>query len=800
VLSGRRWRIAAVGLIVLAIGVGLSAWRVLSWRQEAEVARQHLSEARAAIAQSSVSVEPNESTGRSAALSAQFEQACAEATAADGALRDLNGQMRGLMPLIGALEGLPGVGERARAQTTNLEAGTQLAAAGSSLCAVLSPFTALMADSEGGSGTEPATETLKALVGARPRLLEALQRFERLEATLAGTRDEDLDETSRNSVAAVRQRLPQVIGFLRDATIFLDLLGASEDRRYLLVSQNPDELRATGGNLGSAGVVSAHQGTLRLLEYDSSHRYDTPRDLRAVPPKPFQPYLGDGYWDLAGANWWPSFPDSARQMAYFYELSHPDAPVHGVVALDQFGFRRLLEVVGPVQVPEYGERVTAETLQGQIDHYVHAGDAGDEFGRKHFLAAVSSALMQRILAAPRSELRPLVAAVRKSLDEQHLLVWMADPAAADVFARRRWDGELLPAKGDTLMLVDTEVSGSKQSQHVSRDAEYEVDLREPATPTATLRVTYANTSTREQQPELPYFAEQYRTFLRVYAPTGAELTDAQGFEAPAAVDEECGRTVFSGEVVIPSSARVQVTLKYRLPPTVQPDLTYDLLVQQQPGLPPGRLSVSAIPANGHAAFAELANSPGQHVHWQLESSGSASRLEDRPLPNGLAGGCNLPLVQAQPVAAPVWVEIPSAHVAAPVVELGVEDDGQMDAPADGDVVGWYRMSARAGQPGNSVMSGHIDWGHAPAVFWGLRALRPGDRITVRGGDDVTYVYAVEWNTSFPTGAVPVQQVVGGSFDTLLTLITCDGIYDGTERAYSERRVVRARLVSEEHAQ
>jgi LPXTG-site transpeptidase (sortase) family protein len=109
-------------------------------------------------------------------------------------------------------------------------------------------------------------------------------------------------------------------------------------------------------------------------------------------------------------------------------------------------------------------------------------------------------------------------------------------------------------------------------------------------------------------------------------------------------------------------------------------------------------------------------------------------------------------------------------------------------------VGWYRTSARAGQPGNSVMSGHVDWGQNTAVFWGLRQLRTGDVLQVRGADGEVHAYAVEWNERFSARQAPVQRLVGGTEDAVLTLITCEGVYDRTIRDYTERRVVRARLI------
>jgi sortase (surface protein transpeptidase) len=150
-------------------------------------------------------------------------------------------------------------------------------------------------------------------------------------------------------------------------------------------------------------------------------------------------------------------------------------------------------------------------------------------------------------------------------------------------------------------------------------------------------------------------------------------------------------------------------------------------------------------------------------------------------------------VEAQPLAAPVSLTIASVGIAAPVLELGVSAEGEMEAPPTPDVVGWYRMSARPGQPGNSVLSGHVDWARNTAVFWGLRKLHKGDPIVVGGADGANHTYIVEWNESFPWQTAPVNRIVGPSADSLLTLITCEGVYDKRSQQYSERRVVRARL-------
>jgi hypothetical protein len=783
----RVWTLSIAGLVVI---VG-ATWWVASLNSRGREGQQHLLAARTALSGGVTGLlgDSTPTSGSDVAPATQLANACAEAAAADALLSDVGGQVQTVMPLVDALGSVPGVGTRTRSQAAALETGTQLAAAGTALCAGMQPLTELLvAEQSTATGSGSARAAIQALLTARPKLVEASDRLEKMLKSLSTISDADLDDSTRLAMGSLRSKLPELVRTLRDSTSLLDLLGSRGARRFLLVSQNPDELRATGGYIGSAGVVEVADGNVRLLEYGSSRAYDTPPDRRAITPQPFAVYLGD-YWELAGANWWASFPDVARQLAYFYTLARPDQHIDGVVALDQVGLQRLLEVLGPVEVVEYSESVGAADLQAALDRHVHAGDTSDEAGRKQFTAALSTAVLNRVLNAPRPLVPGLVRAVRTALDQQHLLVSVSDSDAAAVLARRHWDGSLLPTAQDGLLVVDTEVVGSKQSQSIRRDTDYRVDLVSPAGPRASATITYTNLSS--PQPNVFYLPD-YRTFVRLYGPSGATLSSSEGFAGPVMASQECGRAVFGSEVLIPQGATVQVRLTYELPTTVVGVDGYDLVAQHQPGVPPGRLSVSVNRSNAQAATVSVESTPGRNYHWRLSSEG-AGEFGEAPLPEPAAGGCGIPLVSAAPIAAPAWVEIPGAHVSASVIDLGVGADGAMESPPTPDVVGWYRMSARAGQPGNSVFSGHVDWGHNTAVFWGLRNLSPNDAILLRGSDGVQHRYVVEWNRVFARTDPTTSGIVGASKASILTLITCDGVYDQSIRDYLDRRVVRAVL-------
>lgn len=144
------------------------------------------------------------------------------------------------------------------------------------------------------------------------------------------------------------------------------------------------------------------------------------------------------------------------------------------------------------------------------------------------------------------------------------------------------------------------------------------------------------------------------------------------------------------------------------------------------------------------------------------------------------------------------VVIPAIGVDAPIVVLGVHPDGTMASPSGPNAVAWYTFSARPGEIGNVVLSGHLDYINVgAAVFWRLSELRPGDELQLVMEDDTLVRYVVESLNEYDETTAPVQDIVGPTANESITLITCSGSFDPTNLHYNRRLVVRGeRLQSE----
>lgn len=147
---------------------------------------------------------------------------------------------------------------------------------------------------------------------------------------------------------------------------------------------------------------------------------------------------------------------------------------------------------------------------------------------------------------------------------------------------------------------------------------------------------------------------------------------------------------------------------------------------------------------------------------------------------------------------PIRLEIPALGVDAVVEHVGLTKDLAMDVPARVGDVAWYKLGYRPGERGNAVMAGHLDTvTGAPAVFWDLESLEPGDEIFVQGLDGVKHRFLVDFHTRYPYDDAPVQQIFGPNDQPQLVLITCKGDWDRINRNYSHRVVVYARAAEDD---
>ena len=158
---------------------------------------------------------------------------------------------------------------------------------------------------------------------------------------------------------------------------------------------------------------------------------------------------------------------------------------------------------------------------------------------------------------------------------------------------------------------------------------------------------------------------------------------------------------------------------------------------------------------------------------------------------GLVGAAQSVEVPAAPVLpAPVRIDIPALGIAVSVVPVSVQEDGQLQIP-DETQVGWYELGASPGEPGATVLAGHVNWHRIDGPFVRLRQLDPGALVTLTLADGTTRTYEVVERQQYGKLMLPTERIWTHTGPETLVLITCGGSFNPQIRHYRDNIVVYA---------
>ncbi|GFH37974.1 class F sortase [Streptomyces pacificus] len=153
-------------------------------------------------------------------------------------------------------------------------------------------------------------------------------------------------------------------------------------------------------------------------------------------------------------------------------------------------------------------------------------------------------------------------------------------------------------------------------------------------------------------------------------------------------------------------------------------------------------------------------------------------------------------VEPLPYAPASRIAIRALGVDAPIVDVGLDANGWIEAPSaqDPNLAGWYQNGIAPGQQGTAVVVGHVDNTAGPAVFYGLGSMQKGQHVEVTRYDGRVAVFEVYGVEVFSKNDFPGARVYGDTGTPELRVITCGGGYSrGT--GYDGNVVVFARMAT-----
>lgn len=519
----------------------------------------------------------------------------------------------------------PILGRRYERATKFLTLGRQLSQSGRTLAGLLPPTTGVQP-----AVTIQADGVIQGSVGVLSSVLAHRSQTESILGTLISAAQQLVELSPREVPAAYRQRFAVWQRILRDlggsdqrfdalARLVFNLLAPAEPQEYLVIFQNNDELRPTGGFAGTFLLVKFDRGSFTILDAPGNGPYaltdQTPRT--SLPPQPLLAL--NPFWAFQDANWFLDAPTSAAFLIDFYNQARGFKP-DGVMFLTPQLMEDLLRITGPLRPAKYQVDVTADNFVRATEQQVEFGYDKAANNPKQFLIDLVPTLLQKLSTLSGPDGLKALAVFLRGADRDNLTLYSRDPAMTKIISAVGWDGQVATPSGDYLAVVDTNLGGGKTDRVIRETVEAKVTVE-----SGQLRHEVTVSRRHGGQVGDRLTGVTNTDFIRVYAPADAQFVSISGatpagdiaFQSPdpaakltgellAAegqtlvdpqqgyrITHESGKTVFGAWSRLVPGQDQSVTFRYTTPlPSGEKQKTWQLYWQHQPGAPTRTWTVS----------------------------------------------------------------------------------------------------------------------------------------------------------------------------------------------------------------
>lgn len=376
------------------------------------------------------------------------------------------------------------------------------------------------------------------LIGQKGELL--VENLERLQAKLeeiaklaAFFKNRDLGTSFSllgDDFLAININLVKAQKALRSLTAWIN---SPAEKHFLILFQNPSELRPAGGFLGSyAEFVLTNKGLRNLIVWDI-YDPDGQLDLKIIPPKPLQGITAR--WGARDANWFFDFPTSAEKILSLLErskiYSEEGTVFDGALALNINVLETLLGLLGPIELPEYNLALTPVNFLPEIQREVEAGQDNRAGEPKRILKKLTPIILEKITALTPEGKNLLFKSLKEHLKEKDIMVYFRDWEIENYLVDLGAAGEIinLPENfnGDYLAVVNANIGGGKSDAFVTQKIKLSSKIDEYGRIDNFLVIE--KTHAGQNQRDL-WYRKTNNAYFKIFTPLGSRLTFMKGNE------------------------------------------------------------------------------------------------------------------------------------------------------------------------------------------------------------------------------------------------------------------------------
>jgi len=280
-----------------------------------------------------------------------------------------------------------------------------------------------------------------------------------------------------------------------------------EDVNYLVILQNSDELRATGGFMGSYSNYSIKNGKMENFEirdiYDPDGLYHGYKEA----PAGMSEYLSSGNgMRLTDANWYPELSKSAKNIISFFEEIETKK-YDGVIFVNLDLIENILEATGEIYLADYQASINKDNFSelarsGRQDFFPGSNE------KTNFLNSSLTAIKFKLTNLAKENPQKIAALLKNAILEKNIQAYSQNEEIENIFKKYQLAGQLAnPEKQRYFYLVESNVGINKANRLVNRKMEIKIEDQDFQRQT-TIKIIYQNKNNKNQEfPDNPFLEE-----------------------------------------------------------------------------------------------------------------------------------------------------------------------------------------------------------------------------------------------------------------------------------------------------
>ena len=250
---------------------------------------------------------------------------------------------------------------------------------------------------------------------------------------------------------------------------------------WLILLQNPQELRATGGFLGSYALITMNDGTVQELVIEDV--YDTDGQFQGYisAPPGVEEYLSSAQGlRLPNANWSPDFSQSAQTILQFFALGDKQS-IEGVIGVNLSVIEEIIEITGQLILLDYDTVVTKETL-GDVVRSERSEFFAGSIEKKQILSHIWNQLKFKLSTLETHQYQSLARMLMDQTKQKEIQFYSTNPDIQEAFIKTNSAGLVTQNTAgldqtciaDYLYLVESNVGINKANDQIDRSVTYQL--------------------------------------------------------------------------------------------------------------------------------------------------------------------------------------------------------------------------------------------------------------------------------------------------------------------------------------